>query len=87
MVLETLSLSGYMGKSRGALLPQCLRLQPARSLRRAGRVLRTDLCPKAKVRKCSSPRKGVMKEVGETGLEKRKGTGRKGKGISRGERG
>lgn len=29
MVLETLSLSGYVGKIRGALFPQRLRLQPA----------------------------------------------------------
>ena len=65
MVLETLSLSGYMGETRGDLIPQRLCLQRARSLCRVGRVLGTDLCPKAKVRKYSlSPGKGEMEEAG-----------------------
>lgn len=55
MVLETLSLSGEMCKTRGELTPQGLGLQPAASLcSKAGRVLGTGLCPKAKVRKYSS---------------------------------
>lgn len=92
MVLKSLSLSGFVGKTRGELIPQCLCLQLARSLYRAGGILGTGLCPKAKVRKYSSAHGKEEMEIagGKQDWKNGKGTDRKGEGISlrvRGEMG
>lgn len=91
MVLETLSLSGLVSKTRGELVSQGLSLQLARPLYKAGRILGTinSLCPKAKVRKYSSAHgKGEMHSAGgKQDWKSGKRMGRKGEGLNLRERG